>query len=633
MARLPVFCLVLLLVTPAAFAAPVERTRCTLRARRLVLGRRGGELRAGCLLDPQGRTLLRAESLRWAKGRLSGRGVRTALCACDGEPSLSLSARQAWVAEEGLRLHLTWPVLRLGPVPILAAPYVALPLSPGVSGLLPPELSYSPRDGLRLAQGVYLATSHADAAVHAGWVQQRGVAGSSVLRYAFDQGDGELELRGLRDGQRWRGSIMGRLLWRGEQGALGARLALVGDPLFLRDLHRDPRWFFAPFVRSRIWGSAGLGPLLLTGHFDVYQPTGAPLPTSTSASERWRGAAAIDLLPQPWGPLVLLGSAGAEVLDPLASSLLGVDPGGGAALAFWLAPRLSLARRLGPLSLVLGLAYHLRALGLGLVEQAPDVGARWLGEQALLASLEAGLPLFRRFGRWEHRLAPYVATTVFAGEAWRAAAFDQQPLASLSLIEAGLRSTLATRGLAARSRGELALRALYEPTDRRPLLGADFRLALGLQLELSLRVLADLLDRRLAWLETRACGGSGRLRLCAGYRRQQAERLWPLFVDAALVILGAPPMATPLGSARVDQVEASAQLRVGPIVFEAGGYLDPQRKELTHARYGVRWSSRCRCLELGLWGRSFVGQAAPDVAVLLSLRPSALGACLAQMPR
>lgn len=129
------------------------------------------------------------------------------------------------------------------------------------------------------------------------------------------------------------------------------------------------------------------------------------------------------------------------------------------------------------------------------------------------------------------------------------------------------------------------------------------------------------------------CWRGGRWRLCAGYRRQHALRLWPLFIDAAWAALGAAPAATPLGSAWVEQVEASTQLRIGPIVLEAGGYLDPQRVELTHARYGLRWSSRCRCLEAGLWGRSFVGYRAPDVALQLSLRPSALGTCLKQMPR
>ena len=590
--------------------------------------------------------LLRAESLRWARGRLSGRSVRAALCACDGEPALSLSARQAWVAPKGRRLHLTWPVLRLGPVPLLAAPYLALPLEPGVSGLLPPELSYSPRDGLRLGQGVYLATSQADAALYAGWVQQRGAYGRSMLRYALDDhGDGELELHGLRDQERYRGAILGRLLLRGSTWALGAKLALLGDPLFLRDLHRDPRLYFAPFVRSRFWASAGLGPLLLTGHFDVYQPTGSPLSAMTSARERWRAAASIDLLPQPWGPLLLLGSGGVEVRDPLTIESLGGDPRG-AAPAFWLSPRLSLARRLGPLSLALGGGYQLRALGLGFIDQAAVAtdatyprtsrGGRtsgWLGEQALFASLEVGLPLVRRFGRWEHRLAPYVGATVATGEAWRMAAFDQQPFAPSSLVEVGLRSTLATTGLAARSHGEFALRALYEPTERRPLLGANLRLELAGQIDFSLRVLADLLDRRLAWIETRGCWTTGRFRFCAGYRRQRAERLWPLFAEGARATLGAPPTSTALASARVDQVAGAARLRLGPIVVEARGYLDPQRAELTHARYGLRWSSRCRCLELGLWGRSFVGYAAPDVVLQLSLRPGGLGKCMEQMPR
>ncbi|PIE18423.1 MAG: hypothetical protein CSA65_04725 [Proteobacteria bacterium] len=604
-----------LLATPAA-----RSERCVLTAARLRLGPRSGRVERLRLCDDTGRLLLGARELRWRGRGVTAKDARVASCRCG--PPLSLHAPSAWRNPRGRRLHLSWPVLRIGPVPVFAAPYLALPLEAGVSGLLPPLIAYSGRDGLRLGQGIYLAARRLDLRARGGWIQTRGGFADLRLRAALPRGGGGvLSGEGLRDGESWRGRIWGRVLLRGRRSWLSAAPALISDARYLRELAAGASAVFAPYTASRFAAGLQAGPLTVAVQAALFQPLGH----GVDAEPRWLGALSLGIGGVALGPAALSATLSLDGLERGGDGGLGET--GGLLLAF--APRLDVARPLEPLVARGRVAYRLRAI-------STDSGAL-LGEQALVARVLLGLPLARRygfsgvrsaaqrgagFGALAHRLEPFVAAAASAGEALKRPFFQALPLARLRVIEVGLRSTLAQPGPG--RWGALTLRGLYEGESERWLAAGDLRLELT-RVDLQGRVVADLSGARVPWLEVSACASPwAPLRLCGGYLRQRAEQLWPLFEGWE-----GPPSSARLPAGAADRLLAGVTLDVGRVQLSARLRVDPLRGVLTHGDYLLAY--RCACFSAGLRGASYRGRTSPDLLLSVSLAPGTLGACLERL--
>ncbi|WP_434381014.1 LPS-assembly protein LptD [Melittangium boletus] len=82
-------------------------------------------------------------------------GIALAPCLCEGgAPSWHVEARSAHVAL-GERATLTWPVVYVGAVPVLALPWLYLPLADRRTGLLIPRPTSSALNGFSLEQPVF----------------------------------------------------------------------------------------------------------------------------------------------------------------------------------------------------------------------------------------------------------------------------------------------------------------------------------------------------------------------------------------------------------------------------------------------------------------------------------------------
>jgi hypothetical protein len=543
------------------------------------------------------------------------------------------------------RLQLSRPVLRLGGRGVLALPWLALPLAPGVSGLLLPEIGYSDRDGLRLLQGGYLAPGRqADLLLHAGWIQKRGAAGRARLRFNADgRAEGELRLAGQGpDEDRFRGAARGRASVHGRGWAAGAAPDLVTDRAYPADLEQPPQRVFAPHLRSRLWGWVGRGALLGLAQGDLLQELHEPLRREPlhGRVEAWLGSLPLRLL----GPLSLELYGGVQHAGPA------LPPGGGAVgsgylTALSLVPALNLALPAGPLRLSARAAYQLRALWGG---GGDADGGGWQPAHAALLVARVSAPLSRVYGaagggrrhdRTAHRLEPFV------GLRWAPGWPPGQPLpggarlASGVCVVAGLQTALLRRRGARAPvrrplRGELRLEwplsgdPDHPPPGGRdpgPTLGWDLALAWPRPLRARLRGRWALRQNTLEELDGRAClRPGGPLRACAGYlrlRTRDPARLMGPWEPAWL--LGLQPLDQPV---ELDQLYGELHLRRGPFALGARLAGDPVVARVTHGTYWVEWLLGC-CYRLGLVGHSRLGQPWPDVGLRLSVQGSTANNC------
>jgi hypothetical protein len=587
---------------------------------------------------------LRAPRLSWTPGGgLEARWPRLALCGCGGQsaagrreapkgPLLRIGADRARIAPGGARVHLRWPALWIGSRRVLAVPYLALPLRRGVSGLLLPQLGYSGRDGVRVEQAGYLAGERADLLLGLGYIQSRGAWGRLRGSLIWDgHGEAELSLRGLQDGDRWRGALAGAawLAWRG----LGAGVVadLVSDPAWPAELDRDPDRVFSPYLRSRGWASAAAGPFAASGTLDVYQDLGAPLRQPEPLRLGW-GRLAADLLPVSLiGPLLLEAQAqlqGRPTTDSQAFASPLRLPGLRASFGF--NPRLALASAAGPLRISSQLGY--RAL-VGWL----DGSSASADQHGLLASLEASVPLARRYGAGrsvQHRVEPFAAALY--ARSWGALELPGVARQQGAFAALGLRSSLLGRaGQAAPAsriaRGELRLELpIDEP-------GAVLRGAPVLQGELELR-LPRLVSLDGLWrgrpgsgetveLRGQLCvpGRRGHWRACSGYLRLRQLRAEDLLGGEALGWPLLDPQTQLALQTALDQVFASAEVHGGPLTVWGRAAVDPLAGRLTQGSYGLRLELRCRCVRVEVLGVSRAGQRWPDWLAQLSLSPAALG--------
>ena len=446
-----------------------------------------------------GRTRLRLSG-RELHGETDGRyvleGARVTVCDCPGgaAPTWELRTRRVEVVP-GAHADLQWPVLWVTPrflrvdrpVPILAFPWLRLPVSERQSGLLLPTFGSAGASGSTVTQPLFLTLGRsADATVAASWSfgeSARGPGASLELRWAPAAGsEGELELSWLQDSvdetdAETVGLSGARVSLRAEHAQrLSARarlrvdLGLFSDPLQVRDLAADRLGRDASTRRSAVLLSArgdeveadleagyylalapdgSLGLAAQRALVDRYGPFGADLPVF----HRWPSASAT-LLPVPLaGPLRLSGRIGVARFAPLSgyTSDSGRDglgpgdrgwiPGDGPAAppvpceldgAWNCGERLAVTRADARAELVLPLLVggavavepYLRGAVLGyLYDAALDPEARAWAVGGAVVSTE----ISRRFGPLRHAIRPLVEWRIgsaVAGPAPSVPAYD-----------------------------------------------------------------------------------------------------------------------------------------------------------------------------------------------------------------
>jgi LPS-assembly protein len=222
-----------------------------------------------------------------AEGSITLTGARGTLCNCPGAapPTWELRARTADVLA-GDRAILSWPSLWVVPpffskaVPVLALPWLYVPLGDRQTGFLLPEFGSSGASGPTLAEPFFLTLGRsADLTVWAGWAfgrssaevragnpSVRGFDGALELRWApTPTASGRLKLDYLHDLDAEPGGTHGprvalsgrHVQTLGDRTALHAELDLVGDPLYVRDFTGDLLQRDAPYRRSAFLASHG----------------------------------------------------------------------------------------------------------------------------------------------------------------------------------------------------------------------------------------------------------------------------------------------------------------------------------------------------------------------------------------
>ncbi len=415
-----------------------------------------------------------------AEGRLGISGARLTLCDCGPgrAPTWELAAGRARV--EGDRLSLSWPVLRVTPrfvgvtrpVPVLAVPWLSLPLRDRQSGLLFPELSARPSvTGFAIGLPVYFtlgrsadvtltpeyffgpedpgsggAVEGPGLGLELRWAPAEGAAGEvrlhlvqdlvrEHLRPSAEGGSGAPGGGGLR--LSIEGSHRQRL---GDGTRLVANLSLAQDAFLFRDLRGAGLPGDAYYSRSDVlvsrrgerWvlegGAAYLEPL---AHDDRFRP-GTPswFGLSLPALHRWPSISA-RLLPEGAGGLQLQGRAGVSRFAPFdghEAPLLPTDPGFSRAADQAPLPREAVTRAESRLQLSLpallgrtvSVEPWVRGAAMGYAFDAADPTSAAWG----VAGLSAAAELARRYGDVEHRIVPRLEL-VAGTAAWRAD--DAQP--------------------------------------------------------------------------------------------------------------------------------------------------------------------------------------------------------------
>ena len=636
---------------------------CTLTAAQLRLSPADGTLRCQEATVQAGRATVKARKLSLTTrggGGLTAQEVEGSHCACPGErPWISFSASRARVAPGGRRLHLTWPTLRVAGAGILPLPYLALPLASGVSGLLPPEVGYGGRDGVRLFQSAYFAApgDRLDLWIRAGWIQQHGAAGRLRLR-AFDDGLAlaDVTLEGVADGEGARGTITGVVRARlGNHLWAGMAPDWISDRAYLKDLGARPERIFAPFLRSRIWAGGAWRALFGHATLDLLQRNGhlPNLPLRQAGSSPG-GLAAATLAMAPVrlvGPLYVAAEGGFFHFWP------GADPGptpAAAASVLRFSPRLQAASSLLWFRLEGRVAYHLLGQRGQNVTADPaaegwdlrqSVAEGWDLRQSVEAAAELSLPLarvFRRGGaRGRHLIEPHV------GLVWdhrlEAGAGDLLPDGAVLLrgghLRAGARTRLDTRTVSRASgasgprrrplAGEVSLYWPLDPDQGEPLVGADLELNLRTMLRGHLRLLWAPRSASLPALDATAClTPLAGLTPCAGYTR--------LRLSGPMEAWGAsPPGGINLSSGgawlplttRADQVHASLKGAVGPFRGGLLVALDPVDTALSFAAGSLDLVLGCGCYRVGLDVTTRAGQRWPDFGARLTLFAPRAGPC------
>ncbi|HET7826888.1 MAG TPA: LPS-assembly protein LptD [Anaeromyxobacter sp.] len=404
--------------------------------------------------------------------------ARLTLCDCPGgcAPSWEVTSRKADVVP-GKRAILTWPVLRVTPrflfvnrpVPVLALPWLYLPLGERQTGLLLPAFRQNKLEGFVLAEPLYVTLGRsADATLTAeyafGGSAIRGPGASLELRWAPAVGaEGSLRLTWLRDEEREGGGAGGdRFALEGghaqrigDRTSLAALVQLAGDPVWVRDHHTDA-YQWTPYRRSAALLSSRWDALALqadAGWLQPLRPNGIDparpwrsLGADDRVSNRWPGLAAL-VLPSGVGPFELSGRIGAVRYAPAAGSF---DADGRPA-----ATRAD-ARAEVSAPLLLGGALsvepYLRGAAAGYSFEASRSA---LASASAVGGVAVATELSRRFGELRHAIAPRLelrAGTAPSRDGLPWLAWDALDRTGTGLLSSGppgaweqLRASIATR--------------------------------------------------------------------------------------------------------------------------------------------------------------------------------------------
>ncbi len=421
-----------------------------------------------------------------ASGRLRLDGARLTLCDCPGDcpPSWEVTATKADVVP-GERAILSWPVLRITPrflfvnrpVPVLALPWLYVPLGDRQTGLLLPEVRRTEVTGFALAEPLFVALGRsADATLTAEYAfgpgrvdppdaAIRGPGARLELRWAPAAGaQGHVEVAWLHDldheplgegGDRF--AITGAHGQRlSERTSLAGRLRLAGDPVWVRDLTSDVNGRKVTYRRSDLLLSHRRDALVLEAgadHLQPLRPDGVvpgqgygPFGADAGVASRWPGVSA-SLLPVAAGPLRISAHAAATRYAPVSGAFDQV--------ARPSAERADVRAEV-TLPLLLGgavsLAPYLRGSAAGYAFEAPvDPRASAWG----VAGAVVGTEVSRRLGSVRHAIAPRLewrAGTAPEGAPPAWLAYDAYDRTGAGLLSAGppgawqqLRGALATR--------------------------------------------------------------------------------------------------------------------------------------------------------------------------------------------
>jgi len=227
-------------------------------------------------------TLRAARATGSADGGIALDDARATMCNCPagGSPSWEIRTRSADV-RPGERAILSWPVLWITPrflfverpVPILAFPWLWVPLGERQTGLLLPELRSTGTTGLTISEPLFVTLGRsADATLWAGWAfgrpradvragkpAVRGFSSALELRWApAERSAGRIRLDYLHDLDAEPGGAHGARVALsglhaqrlGDQTDLRLELDLVGDPLYVRDFTSDLLRRDATYSRS-----------------------------------------------------------------------------------------------------------------------------------------------------------------------------------------------------------------------------------------------------------------------------------------------------------------------------------------------------------------------------------------------
>jgi LPS-assembly protein len=404
-------------------------------------------------------------------GRLRLQDARLTLCDCGGgAPSWEIRARRADVIA-GERAILSWPVLYVTPrllfverpVPVLAVPWLYLPLGDRQSGLLAPVVGSTGAPGFTVSLPLFLTLGRsADATLTAEWMNGRkptgrpedgAVRGGGArleLRWAPAEGlEGQVELHGVLDDDREpfgaggaRLGILGRHRQRlGAATSLQVDLALASDPVWVRDFTPGVLARGATYARSDLLVSRRSDALVLelgAAYLQPLTPLGRPagLDYGTFGAEvpvfhRWPSLSAT-LLPVTAGPLSLAGRLGLSRFSAASggATSAGLAPGDPGARAGITPTPLDLREAVTRLDLRTEASAPLARGGLLLEPYARGAAAGYAFDASRASALAAwgvaGTRLSaewsRRFGAVAHAVVPRLELRAVSGVAGERAA-------------------------------------------------------------------------------------------------------------------------------------------------------------------------------------------------------------------
>lgn len=422
-----------------------------------------------------------------AEGDFTLDAARITLCDCPGgaAPTWEITARRADV-RPGDRAILSWPVLRITPrflfidrpLPVLALPWLYVPLGDRQTGLLLPEIRSTAATGFAVSQPLFVtlgrsadATFTADFAsgrsrsdVAKGEPAVRGPGARLELRWApAAEAEGRVELAWVHDLDD-EGAELPADAPRGEHGnrfaltgghrqrlsdrtTLSAALRLAGDPVWVRDFTSDVLGRTVDYRRSELLVSRRGDALVLEGGANYLQPLrpgGVLRPeeyglfgSALDGASRWPGLSAT-LVPVAVGPLRLAARTGLARFAPVSGVR---DASGGLAAE----PRIAATRAdaevelSAPLLLggIVSLVPYARGATAGYALESGDAP---LASVWGVAGASLGTEVSRRYGRLRHAISPRIewrAGTDVAGDDLASLAYDARDRTGAGLLASG----------------------------------------------------------------------------------------------------------------------------------------------------------------------------------------------------